>query len=139
MHWSIKFRCIAVIVTALLMSAHSAPGKAQDVLAACSTDIRQYCRNVTLGDGRLLACMYAHEDKVSDPCDAAISEAADQLDWFLDRLRSAVEQCAPDIAKHCASVASGEGRIYRCLQKNRSGITPGCESAVDQVTARLTE
>ena len=122
----------------MLLNATSAT-QAQDVLKACEADIKAYCSQVTLGDGRLLACMYAHEDKISPECDVAIADAADQLDWFLSSVREALETCAPDIQKHCADVDAGQGRIYACLRIKKDQIGDDCKAVVDNVTARLTQ
>jgi len=122
----------------MLLNATSAT-QAQDVLKACEADIQTYCSQVTLGDGRLLACMYAHEDKISPECDVAIADAADQLDWFLSSVREALETCAPDIQKHCADVDAGQGRIYACLRIKKDQIGDDCKAVVDNVTARLTQ
>ena len=122
----------------MLLNATSAT-QAQDVLKACEADIKTYCSQVTLGDGRLLACMYAHEDKISPECDVAIADAADQLDWFLSSVRKALETCAPDIQKHCADVEAGQGRVYACLRIKKDQIGDDCKAVVDNVTTRLTQ
>ncbi len=44
---------------------------AQSIFESCAKDLEVYCSQVTPGDGRISACIYAHEDKVSDECDAA--------------------------------------------------------------------
>ena len=128
----------AAAAALMLLNAPSAT-QAQDVLKACEADIKTYCSQVTLGDGRLLACMYAHEDKISPECDVAIADAADQLDWFLSSVREALETCAPDIQKHCADVEAGQGRIYACLRIKKDQIGDDCKGVVDNVTARLTQ
>ena len=128
----------AAAAALMLLNATSAT-QAQDVLKACEADIKTYCSQVTLGDGRLLACMYAHEDKISPECDVAIADAADQLDWFLSSVREALETCAPDIQKHCADVDAGQGRIYACLRIKKDQIGDDCKAVVDNVTARLTQ
>ena len=128
----------AAAAALMLLNATSAT-QAQDVLKACEADIQTYCSQVTLGDGRLLACMYAHEDKISPECDVAIADAADQLDWFLSSVREALETCAPDIQKHCADVDAGQGRIYACLRIKKDQIGDDCKAVVDNVTARLTQ
>jgi len=122
----------------MLLNATSAT-QAQDVLKACEADIKTYCSQVTLGDGRLHACMYAHEDKISPECDVAIADAADQLDWFLSSVREALETCAPDIQKHCADVEAGQGRVYACLRIKKDQIGDDCKAVVDNVTTRLTQ
>jgi hypothetical protein len=128
----------AAAAALMLLNASSAT-QAQDVLKACEADIKTYCSQVTLGDGRLLACMYAHEDKISPECDVAVADAADQLDWFLSSVREALETCAPDIQKHCADVEAGQGRIYACLRIKKDQIGDDCKGVVDNVTARLTQ
>ena len=134
-----KRRFMLVIAGALALVGSNVPSNAQDVLAACAPDVKKYCSNVTVGNGRLLACLYGHEDKISDSCDAAVAETADQLDWFLSNLRVALEKCAPDINKHCANVEAGQGRIYACLKLKTTEIGNECKAVVEEVSKRLTE
>ena len=126
-------------VSALILLNASSAVRAQDVLKACEADIKTYCSQVKLGDGRLLACIYAHEDKLTAKCDLAIADAADQLDWFLSSVREAIAICAPDIEKHCADVAAGQGRIYACLRIKKDEIGDDCRVVVDKVSTRLTQ
>src|SRR5258708_18757248 len=35
---------------------------------ACKTDEDQYCKDVTPGEGREMACLHAHNDKISQGC-----------------------------------------------------------------------
>lgn len=42
--------------------------KSKEVEAACQADIKQYCGNVTPGEGRMMACLKSYEDKVSAGC-----------------------------------------------------------------------
>lgn len=134
-----KAHLAAVALLSVMLSFVATPNAtAQDVLNACAGDIEKYCSQVTLGDGRLIACMYAHEDKISEQCDVAIADAADQLDWFLSRVRTAIAQCAPDIEKHCANVAAGQGRIFMCLNDKKPELGEACQTVVDRVAERLT-
>lgn len=41
-------------------------------LQACSLDVATYCATVTPGEGRVLACVIAHKDKVSGACRTAL-------------------------------------------------------------------
>src|ERR1700761_4685469 len=45
---------------------------------ACATDIRKYCRDVTPGEGRMVYCMQAREDKISTKCAYALEETAER-------------------------------------------------------------
>jgi Golgi apparatus protein 1 len=56
----------------------------QKLRAACGDDITKYCSSVTPGEGRLLYCMIAHEDKISTKCDYALYSAARNLDRAID-------------------------------------------------------
>ena len=44
--------------------------------SACANDIKKYCKTVTPGEGRLIYCMQAHEDKISVKCAFELGEAA---------------------------------------------------------------
>lgn len=129
---------VAVGLLATAVSAMTAPASAQDVLNACAADIKKYCSQVTLGNGRMAACLYAHEDKLTDKCDVAVADAADQLDWFLSTVRDAIEACASDIEKHCAKVEAGQGRIFVCLKAKEAELTKTCKPVVTRISGRLT-
>ena len=40
---------------------------------ACAADIARHCGDVTPGEGRVLACLQAYRDRVSEPCDKALA------------------------------------------------------------------
>jgi hypothetical protein len=42
--------------------------KRKEVMEACQADIKQFCANVTPGEGREFACLRAYEDKISAGC-----------------------------------------------------------------------
>jgi hypothetical protein len=68
-------------------------------------------RQVSLGEGRLLACFYAHEDKLSGQCQYALYSASAQLEQAVSALDYLATQCRDDILKLCAEVQVGEGRV----------------------------
>jgi hypothetical protein len=39
------------------------------VAEGCNTELARFCAEVTPGEGRLLACLYAHGDKLSGQCE----------------------------------------------------------------------
>ena len=81
---------------------------AQDVTAAmqgqlgaqvqegCSSELARYCAEVTPGEGRLLACLYAHGDKLAGQCDYALYDAAVRLEQAV----SAVAMSPADAARN---------------------------------------
>lgn len=41
---------------------------------ACKVDVGEHCRWVIPGGGRILKCLFKHEDKLSDSCRKALNE-----------------------------------------------------------------
>ncbi len=126
---------LASTAAIFLMLAVSLPGsgQAQGVFEACGDELQNYCSQVTPGNGRLFACFYAHEDKLSEACDAAIVDVADQLDMFFEVIRYAAQQCGDDIAKHCQDVEFGGGRIYSCLKSSGGQLSDACAAVIGQI------
>ena len=61
----------------------------QKLEASCGEDIKKYCTTVTPGDGRILYCMQAHEDKISPACAFELNEVALHAQTTADHLREA--------------------------------------------------
>lgn len=59
--------------TALAQSPSRA--QAQAIRAACEADIRATCPGVQPGGGRILQCIKANPDKISQPCKEALVAA----------------------------------------------------------------
>lgn len=110
---------------------------AQSIFESCAKDLETYCGAVTPGNGRTLACIYAHEDKVSDECDAATQNGAALLDWFFESVRYVYDQCADDIQKHCIGTEFGGGRILSCLNEKSSELTVACKEVTAEFGGRL--
>ena len=110
------------------------PGMAQQSLIetvanGCKAELEKYCSNVTPGEARVLACLYAHNDKLSGRCEYALYDAAVQLERAVAALTYVANECAPDLQKHCARVEAGEGRLLECLQKNDAEVSNRCKQA----------
>jgi hypothetical protein len=99
----------------------------QGILEACEADLAKFCEGVTPGNGHLIACMYAYEDQISEPCLATIVDFGDALDNMFYAASVALAACAPDIEKHCAGVQIGGGRILSCLSEVSSELSTDCQ------------
>ncbi|MEM9063591.1 MAG: cysteine rich repeat-containing protein [Pseudomonadota bacterium] len=115
-----------------LLSAYSIAG-AQSVLQSCEQDIAAYCAEVEPGHGRIAACLYAHEMKISDGCDAATGEIGDVIDLFFSRIQDVHAACSEDAVKFCSDVDVGGGRLLSCLRENKSGLSQSCTGLVDTI------
>ena len=126
--------CLSILSATLLIGLTAPSLSAQDIIAACSDVIASHCADVVPGDGRLYACLYAHEDKVSEACDEAVADVHDQLDIFFELVRFAKQECRADIATHCGDVAAGGGRIYSCLKERESVLSASCAEVMSRIS-----
>ncbi len=104
-----------------------------DVRKGCGPEIEKYCSQVTAGEGRLLACFYAHEDKLSGQCQYALYNASAQLEHAVSALNYVANQCEDDILANCAEVQLGEGRVIECLQAKSESVSAACNQAMGEV------
>src|SRR5436189_4384491 len=65
----------------------------QRLESSCGEDIKKYCSTVTPGEGRVLYCMQAHEDKISPKCAFDLDEVVLSTQTTTDELREAVNIC----------------------------------------------
>jgi hypothetical protein len=138
--------CAILALTAMLGFEGDAVGQTQQlaarldaavkkVEAACSDDLKKYCSTVTPGEGRLILCMQAHEDKVSEKCDFALFDASRRINRALDRIDRAADICWGDIEKYCSNIPEGGGRILQCLTGQKTSITPACQSELTKLSS----
>ena len=107
---------------------------AQDPITAaledCSTEMESYCASVTPGEGRLVLCAKAHEDKLSSECKQAINRAAYWTESLVSALTYVASQCQLDAATFCPNVEPGELRVLMCLEDKRDSLSKYCALAV---------
>lgn len=125
---------LAMIMTVSLgtiQSANAMETLVETVATGCEAELTNFCSQVTPGEGRVLACLYAHEDKLSGQCEYALYDAAAQLERFVNALSYLANECAEDLETHCASVEMGEGRVAQCLLDNKANLQNRCSAAID--------
>ena len=131
-------RVILIAVAAMffvsISSAWAAKNVVEIVAVGCDKELTTYCSNVTPGEGRVLACLFAHSDKLSGQCEFALYDVAVQLERFVAALSYVANECDTDMDKFCAEVAIGEGRILKCLDENASKISARCTQALKDVS-----
>ena len=109
----------------------------ESVATGCEKELSSFCKDVTPGEGRILACLFAHSDKLSGRCEYAVYDAAAQLERAVSALTYVANECDEDIDKICAKVEAGEGRILTCLKKNESKVTKRCNQAMKDIDLQL--
>ncbi len=88
------------------------------VTKGCDKELKTLCKDVTPGAEQVLACLYEHEDKLSNKCEYAIYDAAIKL------------ECNDDLDKFCSGMKPGEGRLLQCLDKNYAKVSKRCQQAL---------
>ena len=106
---------------------------------ACANDIKKYCRTVTPGEGRMIYCMQAHENKISTKCAFELGEAATSVQSAADALKDAVIACKAEINGVCGKVVPGQGRIAACLLSNKSTASAGCADAIKKIESMAAQ
>jgi len=108
----------------------------EDILSTvetgCAAETETYCNQVTPGEGRLLACYYAHEDKLSGDCVTALYSAFDMLSSEINALTHVANECIDDIGRYCANTEPGDGRIAKCLGYHSGELSEGCSTAIEE-------
>ena len=127
---------IMIVSTGTVAAQQKGPAEAmaqelvETVATGCEKELAAYCQDVTPGEGRILACLYAHADKLSGQCEYALFDAAAQLERAVAALAYLVNECGDDLDKHCSGVPAGEGRLLDCLNQNEKKVSRRCKQAL---------
>lgn len=129
----------AVCILSLTQTACAATtqkGVVEIVAQGCETELKSYCSDVTPGEGRVLACLYAHNDKITARCEYALYDAAVLLERAVAAISFVANECDDDLVKLCADVPVGGGRLLDCLGKNADKVSDRCKQAVKDVSEK---
>lgn len=134
-----KIMGVFVVLGVLVFSGVAAAaekGIIETFAEGCKADLEKYCKDVKPGEGRLLACLYAHSDDISARCEYALYDAASQLERALTALTYVANECREDLKANCAKIEAGEGRLLTCLEKNDKKVSTRCKQALKDVGLR---
>jgi len=125
---------LVVLVCLLLFGGNAIAAEQKGIVdtvkEGCKKELDTYCKGVTPGEGRVLACLYAFEDKLSDRCEYALYDAASRLEKAVNALTYAATQCKEDLNAFCSKVQPGQGRLLECLDKNSAKVSAKCKQAL---------
>ena len=108
-------------------------GPVDTIKEGCKKELDTYCNGVTPGEGRVLACLYAYEDKLSARCEYAFYDAVAQLERVVAALTYLENECKDDLKAYCSSVKRGEGRLVQCIDRNKEKVSDRCTQAIKDV------
>jgi hypothetical protein len=132
----IAILCIVLVCTGTVAAGQKGPveamaeGLIETVATGCEKELLAYCKDVTPGEGRILACLYAHEDKLSGQCEYALFDAASQLERAVSALSYVANECGDDLDAFCTDVPAGGGRLLDCLNNNEKKVSSRCKQAL---------
>ena len=126
--------CVVVLLGGLAFAEEKGP--VEIVADGCSKEISTYCKGVTPGEGRVLACLFAYEDKLSNRCEYALYDAAAQLERAIAALTFLANECKDDLKTYCSNIKPGEGRLINCIDKNMEKVSSRCKQAIKDVNKK---
>ena len=113
--------------------------KIEKLESSCAPDVKKYCKDVTPGEGRVIYCMQAHEDKISPTCAYELGETAEGVQATSDLLKDGVIACKAEIAGVCGKIQPGQGRVAACLIANKATASKDCVDAIQKVEAAAAQ
>jgi hypothetical protein len=102
-------------------------GAVQQLRTACQDELRNFCSTVTPGEGRLLLCMQAHQDKLSRQCELSLLETSRNIGKAVSQMETFAQVCWPDIQVYCSGTG---GSVAQCVIDNRTSLSPACRAMV---------
>ena len=99
----------------------------------CRAELTTYCSNVTPGNGRELACIFAYEDKLSSVCVNTLYDSAQRLSNAVVVLTYLANECEADIDKYCSHVEPGTGGILACMKPFQKVLSQPCNKAIQDI------
>jgi hypothetical protein len=104
-------RVVAVSVMCFMILVTASRAFAQP----CADDIAEFCKDEKPGEGRISKCLDQHENQLSDKCKQHFEDVKQEV-------MEAYKTCEDDIIMFCPWIQSGEGRILKCLEENKSHL-----------------
>ena len=98
----------------------------ETVEGACASDLKNFCGNVTRGEGRLVLCMQAYDDQLSHRCQFALYRVSRNLEAALSRVDRIAEACWNDIQEKCGDA----DKIEQCVMEKRASLSQPCQTVI---------
>lgn len=112
-------------------------------MTICESDIAANCSDVSKGQGRITACLYANGSTLSAKCKAEVDKFNDKVLKELAALQASEYEaglrkaCERDADLLCPGVLWRQSGIFACLYARQTSISEACaleaQRALDQV------
>ncbi len=81
----------------------------------CRVEMDKFCKDVAAGEGRVLKCLQAHNQDLSDACKAYVNTAAQYV------------ACVDDVMRLCPNTQPGGARGMKCLRTHQGELSDECK------------
>jgi OOP family OmpA-OmpF porin len=99
----------------------------------CSKEVNTLCADVPMGGGRVMNCLFDHENQLSAGCKQAIDKGESTIEAALGDANFFGANCAADMQRLCPGVVAGDGRLLACLMDNINNTELRCYDAMLKV------
>ena len=135
------FLIMAFSLLSISGKAALAADPVERAIIACENELNTFCSTVTPGEGRLMMCLGAHEDKISVGCAVAVYDAAVAIDVLAGLIAAIGTACEQEIVDHCATPASdtelvvevGQGQVVACLATHQANLGNACKAVIGKL------
>lgn len=134
---SVVFALVVGATGFFAAQAFAAEDLVETTRIGCQADIDSFCKDVTPGEGRVVACLGAHEDKLSARCIYSLFDANAQLERFAAAMAYVTVACKADLQKNCANTEVGGGKLAQCLQAHQATLAPECSQAMKDTQLKV--
>lgn len=115
-----------VLSAAVLMLFAAGAARAEEGARPCKADIEKFCKDVKPGEGRIIACLKAHEAELSTDCKAKDMEMKGRGEA---RGGGAMgEPCKADMEKFCKDSKPGER--MGCMKEHEKDLSAACKARI---------
>jgi Cysteine rich repeat len=115
-------KSVLMIVAVFLLSGSSAI--AQDAAKACASDVKELCKGVEPGQGRIADCIKERIKDVSGPCQDVLATTA-----------AGAKACADDVKQNCAEAKRRLQRRACIRSTSLDKLSEACRSVLARVAA----
>ena len=122
---------LITLLTGEAVSQDSPEAYAAALKANCGKQMKSYCKGVSEGRGRLLSCLYAHDDRLPAKCAVTVDASLERLGMMLGALANVVRVCEADAKRLCGGVEPGNGHLVDCLSQARRSVSAQCNATLD--------
>ena len=97
---------------------------------SCGADIAKFCKNESLGGGRVRQCLLRNQGGVSARCIGSINALTSLLQKRAAARASVMQVCDVDIKRRCSGVEVGDGNLLECFFKTKENVSAPCRQAI---------